>query len=141
MYKIQEYLKQKDNILKADDKYITDGNILVKKDFLKSKLLKAYKNFDNDILAYCGVPFDKGEPWELPDFVRLAPNNEFDFVLNDKYCFNYKYVCLFADLTINFWKFNLYLVYGKNDIPILKVFKNDSFVGLIMPISLDKREN
>lgn len=133
MFKIQEYLIQQDNILKADDKYITDGNILVKKDFLKSKLLKAYKNFDNDILAYCEVPFDKGEPWELPDFVRLAQNNEFDFVLNDKYGFNYKYVCLFADLMINFLEFNLYLVYTKNGIPILKVFKNDSFVGLIMP--------
>ena len=132
MFKIQEYLIQQDNILIADDKYITDGSILVKKDFLKSKLLKAYKNFDNDILQYCEVPFDKGERWELPDFVKLAPNKEFEFVLNDKYSFNYKYVCLFTDL-INFREFDLYLVYTKNGIPILKVFKNDSFIGLIMP--------
>ena len=59
-------------------------------------------------------------------------------VLNDKYSFNYKYVCLFTDL-INFREFDLYLVYTKNGIPILKVFKNDSFIGLIMPISLPMR--
>ena len=64
--KIEKHLIESD-ILRADDTYISDGYILVAKEFLYNEVLKAYKTDDCNLMER--IPYENGTDWELPEYV------------------------------------------------------------------------
>ncbi len=132
--KIEKYLLEKDTILRADNECISDGEVLVNKFFIQNKVLKDYKNCDFNIMEQLKIPYEKGIEWEIPDCVNLLPCGDFEFVYDDKYSFSYELISLFTSLPVDFN--GSYIVFrGEEKYPVLQIFDDVLFVGLIMPMA------
>lgn len=132
---VEYFLTKRPEEVWADDTYISDGNIVVVKERLNNHYINCFKNKDFNLMK--GIPYEKGEYWELPNTVTLSRNHRVKFVYNDKYCYDCKYIKLFQEW---FTCLNYFIVYkdycNKGElVPLLKVFDiDDKFVGLIMPM-------
>ena len=131
--KIEKHLIESD-ILRADDTYISDGCILVAKEFLDNKVLKAYKTDDCNLMEL--IPYESGRDWELPEYARLAPHKQLWFEINADDRVNYKYIELFMDSVSGVDIVTFSIVEAKLSypypVPIVKVWCNDKFMGVIM---------
>lgn len=135
MSNLEEYLLETDCIL-ADDKFISDGFFMIKKDYLKSKALRCCKNKDN-LFDLSGdiIPFERGIEYDCTSVgirCELLPHNEIGIYYNEKYCFNYDKVKMLIK-QIPFWQIAcFYVVENKQGQPLLKIFVNDEFVACLM---------
>lgn len=134
-YELEQHLLTADFIL-ADDKYISDGNFIFSKDYIKSKALKNVKNID-DIFVHCAntVPFEKGEEFICTmvgtECILMAHQN-IGIVYNDLYLFDYDYIKWFVKQVPNWEYESFYVVENAEGVPILKMFVNDKFVACLM---------
>ena len=87
---LEKYLIESNNVT-ADDEYISDGIIVVKKNYLKNKVLKKFKNTDKNILS--DVPFDKGEEVSIGcgTIAKLSTNNRILVNINSEW-FDYEFI-------------------------------------------------
>ncbi len=135
MLEIEKYLIKQCELenLQADDKYLSDGIVVVSKKDIRLKILKDFKTMpDNTILK--NVPFEKGKKWEIPNEVVLRGGGKFDFKYDDIFSFDYDYIKLFEQTFCCCSYFALpCLTYpNSTQAPVLKVFNFDKFVGLIV---------
>lgn len=128
--------------LTADDKYISDGYILVSKEFLKSDVLKQYKNEEKEMSEMMSnIPYEIGEFWDLPDNVELRSNHNFAFMYDETYGFDYNFIAMFEEAFF-FSCLEYYIskvcLYGEECL-ILKIFdEKGNFYGLIPAIKRTK---
>lgn len=132
--KLEEYLIKENKDLVACNKYVSNGVILVSKHILKNKLLLAYKTREKDLLETIDLPFEQGEEWELPNSVELGSFGKKYFAYNEKYRFDYDYIKLFH--SVYYLSIEFYIVWFCNA-PVLKVFIDDNFAGVIMPAKIN----
>ena len=132
---LEQYLIESDKV-KADDEYISDGIIVIHKNFIKNKILKSFKNTDKNILS--DVPFDKGEEVSIGygTHAKLGLGNRILIDINSEW-FDYEFIK-------KLWFHLLYVSFATNltfadidcenqNVPILKFFdENDNFIGLIV---------
>lgn len=71
MNKLEKYLIENESFLQACNDYISNGEIIVAKHFIFSKVMRYFKTTDIDICKKANVPYEKGEPYELPNYVML----------------------------------------------------------------------
>ena len=130
MQTIEDYLLNKASKLRADNTYISDGNILIKKDNLDNELLKNYCTQKENLMAY--IPFERGNKYELPNHVYLYPKKKLYFKIDENFSIDYKFIKVFMenfeDLT-----FTIVDMYINNDLlKIVKVWQGDDiFIGCI----------
>lgn len=134
LLKIEKHLIES-CILRADDTYISDGYILIAKDFLNNKVLKAYKTDDCNLME--SIPYERGADWELPEYARLFPDKKLAFEINADFMVNYKYIDLFCCSVsyVDIVTFSIVKIPFNGiseEAPILKVWNNEKFMGLIM---------
>ena len=136
MNKLEKYLIKNHNTLKACDKYITNGYILVSKNFLENTLLKSYKTQDEDLCEMIKLTYKQGELWELPEFVKLSPYGKKYFIYDENYEFDYDFIKLFYSIhRLLGIEFCIVKHYGA---PTIKVFIDNKFAGLFMACKIRK---
>lgn len=131
MQTIENYLlNTKTSKLRADNTYISDGNILVKKDNLDNELLKIYCTQKENLMTY--IPFERGNDYKLPNHVYLYPKHKLYFEIDEEFSVDYQFIKVFMenfeDLT-----FTIVDMYINNDLlKIVKVWQGgDIFIGCI----------
>lgn len=123
----------------ADDNYISDGIVLINKQYLDTALLKAVKNESDNIMRT--IPFEKGDEIDITSIntpIKLLRNNTIGIVLNEndhcKYYANYDIVKMFEKLCpyIDIY----YTILDNGRTKIIKVFREpdsiddkDEFIG------------
>lgn len=133
--KLENYLLNAD-ILKADNEYITDGALLIAKKYLVQECFKNYKTDESlfEQPAVCeNIPFEKGEQinFTVGTKCELLPRFKLGITYNEKYCFDYKIV---KSVVSRFYNVDCYIVENVKNVPILKFFINNKFIGFLMPI-------
>lgn len=142
--KLEKYLFDLDNVI-ADDNYITDGYILLSKEFVRNKVLKNFKTEQEDFMKY--IPCFRGEDFKLSKKCELLPNKQIGICLDEQGNFvNYEFIDMFVDhlyqtmhYDIQFTKQRCKDKFGY----YIKVFADkddkETFVGVIMSIAtIDK---
>lgn len=133
----------KEDFIKADDKYISNGACAIRKDYIKSKALKIAKNTD-DLFAECKetVPFERGIDFDCTSIgtkCMLGAKETLEIYYNEMYGFDYKYVKMLIK-QLPYWEIPaFYVVENKNGEPILKIFnEQDEFIACLIAIKHKK---
>lgn len=144
--KLEKYLIESDNVV-ADDNYITDGYILLSKEFTENKVLKNFKTLQEDFMKY--VPYYRGEDFELSKKCELLSSIQIGICLDDKNSFvDYKYVDMFTrhlNYTGRYYRFDKHFTKQPyNGGHLIKIFTNmngkEIFAGAIMSIETTERK-
>lgn len=132
--KIEEMLLTSD-LVRADNKYISNGYFLIDKKYIKSKALGQICNSAN-LFDECEktVPFEKGREFliEVGTKCKLGFNYRIDIIYNDKYSFDYEKVKAFIKSVAPWDAYETFVVENSDKEPILKFFVEDEFIGCIM---------
>lgn len=140
---LEKYLIESDTVF-ADDNYVTDGFILLSKEFIQNKVLKNFKTLQEDFMQY--IPYYRGEDFELSNKCELLKGRQIGICLDDKDNFvNYEYVKMFIDHINNTGHYYYDIQFTKQRCAdgvgyLIKVFINnndeeETFVGAIMSIA------
>ena len=95
MLEIEKRLIESDFII-ADDNYISDGFVLVNKEFLKSNVILNCKTKDENIMSH--IPYEMGEYIDLTSCgtqCELQSNERIGIIVNENNSVDYNLVRLF----------------------------------------------
>lgn len=141
MSKIEDYfININPKQIHADKIYISDGNVLVKKELLHNELLKNYVTQpDTNLMNY--IPYDRGEDYELPNNVFLYPKHKLYFEVDKVNLVDYDYIKLFMESyeDVNFTKIDFEINGFKSK--AIKVWRGDKFCGCIACAWSENRPN
>lgn len=141
MLDIEKRLVESDFII-ADENYISDGYILVNKEFLRSKALLNCKTKDENIMSY--IPFEMGEYIDLTSVgtqCELSSSERIGIVVDERNVVDYNFVKLFLkSFPYSFIEFTSQEYMGGK---LIKAFAEDKkFVGCFCSmLKNDKRGN
>lgn len=133
----------------ADDNYISDGVILVSKNFIRNEIIKYYKTTTDNIMnlqypkyePYTKIPYEKGEEIILTDCdtkCRLCPDNIIGIDVNESECVNYDIVRDFVKTLT--WEFPYFTILPYCEGHLIKVFvADDKFVGCFPTMKFYKK--
>ncbi|MCM1338779.1 MAG: hypothetical protein NC191_03820 [Muribaculaceae bacterium] len=111
---LEEWLSQC-HCVKFGDDYITDGVLVIKKEFVEECVdLEDYdiQSINQTLLT---KDFSKTIPFELPSQIKLNKNTwELQFVINSVHAFNYYYVRL---------------IYNTFDVAYLKILRDNNLIA------------
>jgi len=128
------------DIIFADEEYLANNDILIKKIETMPKWIKEFNNTKNNInlCERASVPFAKGSNVKFHNnYKKYAGIMCMEFKLNNN---NYYYSKEYIDFIIgDTYNANFYMIYrcDYRNLPVyfLKIFAGKDFLGVVMPVA------